>query len=300
MEDKTKKEQIVNSSLQSEYRLPLPLRIVVIILVLFAAILTTLGVLPLAKLLQVDPSHLQGAGFRPTFGTMFIGILYSASQFILIWLVMRFIHKRKFGSLGFKKPFWKPILLGTTFGIGLYVAEFGLDCLIGRNVQLSWNVPSGVPAISVIGYFALWFLFLLTLNSLKEELVFRAYPIEQFNDKPGAMIWILIFVSLIFAAVHHVLEPFSISAFLSRFSIALVLAYAYFRWHSIWLVVGIHNGANFMGFLLRGHWKSGGLFKLTFDAPSPETIIIVDFLAKIIGLTLLHLYWLKSKNKITQ
>jgi len=256
-----------------DYRLSLTMRIVVILLVVVAAILTTLGVLPLARLLGVDPQHLQGAGFRPTFGTMTVGILYSVSQFVLIWLAMRFVHRRPFISLGFRRPFWRFLLVGSAVGVGLAVAEIGTNCLIGGGVSIAWNVPPETSVGSVVGYFLLWFLFLLTLNSLKEELVFRTYPIEQFNDHPRAI---------------------RISAFLSRFSIALLFAYAYYRWRSIWLVVGIHNGTNFVGFLLGGHWKSGGLFELDYQLPSSETRIVVDLVVKLLGLAIIHWVWRRS------
>lgn len=280
----------------TDYRLSLTARIVGILLVVVAAILTTLGVLPLARLLGVDPQHLQGAGFRPTFGTMTVGILYSVSQFVLIWLAMRFLHRRPFTSLGFRRPFWRFLLVGSAVGVGLAVAEIGTNCLIGGGVSIAWNVPAEASAGAVVGYFLLWFLFLLTLNSLKEELVFRTYPIEQFNDHPRAILWVLLFVSLIFAGVHHVIEPFRISAFLSRFSIALLFAYAYYRWRSIWLVVGIHNGSNFVGFLLGGHWKSGGLFDLDYQSPSSDTRIVVDLAVKLVGLAIIHWVWRRGRG----
>jgi membrane protease YdiL (CAAX protease family) len=210
---------------------------------------------------------------------------------------MRFIHRRKFLSLGFKRPFWKPFLIGSAVGIGMAVAEYSIDAIIGGNISLKWAVPAEVSMLSVIGHFLLWLLFLLTLNSLKEELVFRAYPIELFNDHPRAFIWIIIFISLLFAAIHHIIEPFRLSAFLSRFSIAIVFAYAYYRWRSIWLIVGIHNGTNFIGFLLGGMWKSGGLFDFDFTTPSSEVIITVDLAVKLLTLVLIHYVWKKAHTK---
>jgi membrane protease YdiL (CAAX protease family) len=283
---------------QSPYRFSLSVRLLIVLIVTLMAVLTTLGVLPLARLMDVDPSTLQGAGFRPNFKTMTIGILYSASQFLLIWLVMRFIHRKNFLSLGFKRLFWRFFLIGTAIGMAMAVAEIGLNSLIGGNVSIEWNVPEGTPFYTVTGYFLLWFLFLLTLNSLKEELVFRAYPIEMFNDQPKAMVWVILFASLIFAAVHHIIEPFTLSAFLSRFSIALVFCFAYYRWRSIWLIVGIHNGTNFVGFLLGGHWKSGGLFSLEYNSPTPEIVILVDLLVKMTALGMLYFYWKSHHPKL--
>jgi len=277
------------------YRFSLPVRIVIIVAVSVIAVLTTLLVLPLARLMSLDPSQLQGAGFQPTFKTMTIGILYSASQFLLIWLVMALVHRRSFSSLGFRGKFWRPLLTGSAIGIGLAAAETGINCLIGGDVSLAWNVPPEASAVSVIGYFLLWVLFLLTLNSLKEELVFRAYPIEQFNDRPQAGFLVIIAVSLIFAGVHHVLEPFTISKFLSRFFIALIFAYAYFRWRSMWLIVGIHNGTNFVSFLLYAHWKSGGLLSLDYKSPPDSAVIVIDLGVKLAGLALLHYAWRRGR-----
>lgn len=272
-------------------------RIIILLLVTLAAILTTLGVLPLARLMNVNPSMLQGAGFQPTFKVMVIGISYSLSQFVIIWMVMRFIHRRSFLSLGFTRPFWKPFLGGTAIGIGMAITEIGTNCLIGGDVSIAWNVPAGTPFMTVAAYFLLWVLFLLTLNSLKEELVFRTYPIELFNDKPNATSWVILFISLIFAAVHHVIEPFTLSAFLSRFSIALVFGYAYYRWRNIWLIVGIHNGTNFVGFLLGAHWKSGGLLSLDYSSPSSGVTIVVDLAVKLTALALLIYFWRKQEIK---
>lgn len=286
-----------NSLHESSYRFSTSIRIIVVFLVSSLAVLTALGVLPLAKLMGVNPSHLQGISFQPTFKTMTVVLLYSASQFLLILLVMRFIHRKKVLSLGFNRPFWKPFLIGSAIGIGLAVAELSIDALIGGNISMKWAVPADVSVISVIGHFLLWLLFLLTLNSLKEELVFRAYPIELFNDHPQAFIWIIIFISLLFAAIHHIIEPFSLSAFLSRFSIAIVFAYTYYRWRSIWLIVGIHNGTNFIGFLFGGMWKSGGLFEFEFTSPSSEIIISVDLAVKLLALALIHYVWKKANMR---
>jgi hypothetical protein len=269
---------------------------VVIVLVIIAALLTVLAMLPLARLMGVDPSRLQGAGFEPTFRTMTIVLIYAALQFLLIWLAMRFVHRRRFGSLGFRRPILLPLLIGTAIGLAIELVNTGLVCLAGSDVHLVSNIPPEAAAGSVIGYFLFFLLFLLTLNSLKEELVFRAYPIEQFNDHRAAIVPILVFVSLVFAAVHHVVEPFRVSAFLSRFFIALMFSYAYFRWRSIWLVSGIHNGLNLLGFLLGGHWKSGGLLKLNYEPPGPALKTVIEVGVQLTALLILHLVWRRSRS----
>lgn len=282
---------------RARYRLPLAPRTLLVAAVLVLAVLATLGVLPLARLLDVDPRHLQGAGFRPTVRILAIVALYAASQFLLIWLAMRLVHRRPFASLGFVGPVIRPLLVGTAAGAAIKVAEILLHVLAGRNATLGWSVPAEVPALTVAGHFLLWLLFLLTLNSVKEELVFRAYPIEQFNDRPRAALWVIVGVSLVFAAVHHVIEPFRLSAFLSRFVTALVFAYVYYRWRSIWLVSGFHNGANLPGFLLCGRWRTGGLFELDYDAAAPAVRMAGDVLVYLAALGVIHWVWRRGQAR---
>lgn len=281
----------------TKYRLQVTLRILVILLVTIGAVLTILVGLPLARLLGVELSQLQGAGFQPTPKTMTIILIYSASQFLLIWLVMRFIHHRRFNTLGFKGPILFPLLIGMVIGLAIELVNTGLLCAAGSHVHLTSNIPSQATVVPVVGYFLLFLLILLTLNSLKEELVFRAYPIEQFNDHPGAIVPILLFVSLVFAAVHHIIEPFRISVFLSRFSIAILFSYVYFRWRSIWLIVGLHNGMNLLAFMLVGHWKSGGLLKFSYESPMPALEIAIEVGVKIVALVIIHLVWKRVQSK---
>jgi membrane protease YdiL (CAAX protease family) len=293
-----RKSSLSNSdNSRSEYRLPLALKLLVIILVMVGAVLTILVCLPLVGLLGLELSQLQGAGFEPTVKTMTIVLVYAALQFLLIWLVMRFINRRPFSTLGFIGAILLPLLVGTAVGLVIELVNTGLICAAGSDVHLASNIPPEAGVISVVGYFLLFLLFLLTLNSLKEELVFRAYPIEQFNDRPRAIVPVLIFVSLLFAAVHHVIEPFTISAFLSRFSIALLFSYVYFRWRSIWLIVGLHNGLNLLSFLLVGHWKSGGLLKLTYESPGQTVEVAIQLGVMIVALVVFHLVWQRSRGR---
>ena len=276
------------------YRFSTPVRVLIVLAVVASATLTALAVLPLASLMGVDPTHLQGVSFQPTFKTVAIVVVYSGSQFLLVGLVLRFLHRRKFGSLGFKPFSPKQLLVGSGIGTALVLVPISVECMIGGDVSLEWTVPPEAPIISVVGHFLFWMFLMLTLNSLKEELVFRAYPIELFNDHPRASAWIIFFVSLVFAAIHHIIEPFHLPAFLSRFFTALVFAYAYDRWRSIWLIVGMHNGTNFLGFLLGGEWKTGGWFTVYYDPPSPVVAVILDLAVKLAALVLMHFVWKKQ------
>ncbi|MDZ7796938.1 MAG: hypothetical protein U5N56_07800 [Candidatus Marinimicrobia bacterium] len=74
----------MNTNESTNYRLLLWGRTLVVIAVTVLAVLTSLGVVPLAKLMNAPFSRLQGAGFEPTLKTMTIVMLYAASQFLPI------------------------------------------------------------------------------------------------------------------------------------------------------------------------------------------------------------------------
>jgi len=280
-----------------DYRLPLLTRSMVICAVLTIAFLSILLGLPLARLMGIDPSQLQGAGFSPTAKTLTLVVLFAAIQFVLVWLAMRFIHRKPYGGLGFKRPVLVPLLMGTGFGMVMQATEYLAQHAAGARAAITTSVPADVSLAVIAGYFLLNVLFLLTLNSLKEEIVYRTYPIEQYNDRPKLMIPVIVGVSLVFAAVHHILLPFAWDAFVSRFTIALLLSFSYYHWRSIWLIAGIHNGLNLLEYLTSGNYKMGGLLKLTMaDTLAPSSMIAVDLAIAALFIAILAFIWNKEKQ----
>lgn len=287
----------MNTPRKSTYNLPVYSRILIVIFVLIASTLSVVIGLPLTKLMNVNPADLSGAGFVPTFKTITIVVLFAAFQFLLIWLVMRFIHRKAIGSLGFKGPILVPLLIGTAFGMIWAGTEYLFLHFFNSNISIVLSIPQEVSVLAIIGYFLLNILFLLTLNSLKEELVFRTYPINQFDDYPQLMIPVLIIVSLVFASVHHILVPFALDDFVSRFTIALVLSFVFYRWRSIWLIAGVHNGLNLFEYLTGGNYKMGGLLKLSMENdPSLEVSIAIDLGLAIIFILIFNFIWKKEKQ----
>ena len=283
-------------SKEKKYRLKVYYRILIVLIVLLVATLSVAIALPLAKILNLDLSELQGSGFNPSFKVLTVVILYAAFQFFLILVVMRLVHKKSMKTLGFNKPILKPLLIGTAIGMLMQAVEFVLYSMFGSGVSFNLSIPADVNAFALIGYLLLNVLFLLTLNSLKEELVFRAYPIEQFNDYPKLMIPLLVLVSLVFAVVHHVIEPFTLDAFTSRFTIALLLSFVFYKWRSIWLISGVHNGLNLLVNLTGGNYKLGGLFMFNVEGPSSTICIVIDIALAITFILLFNYIWKKEKQ----
>jgi len=284
-------------SKEKNYRFKVHFRILIVLIVMLVSVLSTVIALPLAKLLNLDLSELQGSGFNPTIKTLTVIVLYASFQFLLIWLVMRLAHKKSIKTLGFNGPILKPLLFGTAIGVLMQAIMYGLYSMFSSGASFNLSIPADVNILALIGYLLLNILFLLTLNSLKEELVFRTYPIEQFDDHPNLMIPLLVLVSLVFAAVHHVLEPFTLDAFASRFSIGLLLSFVFYRWRSIWLISGVHNGLNLLSDLTGGNYKVGGLFDLNVETDPSITMRTVIYVAvAIIFILLFNYIWKREKQ----
>jgi len=265
------------------------LRIFIVVSVMILAYYTSFLIKPAAGLLNVDVQDMQGFGFKITVGTLVISFGYAISQFLLIYLVNRFFHKRPFRLLGFRRPVLKPMVIGVLIGCLFTGAYYILRAVIGGNCDIAWTVPSDVPVLSLIFHVFFMLIFMLTINSLKEEIVFRVYPLEQFMDKPKAMVLIIVLVSMFFSGIHAMYQPVSFEAFIARFSIAVLLSFAYYQWRSIWLISGIHTGANIMPFLFfSGNWQVGGLWMVSSSGTS-ETLRIVLYTA-IIGVTMWIMY----------
>ena len=286
----------MNKERKKKYRLKVHLRILIVIVVLIVSVLSIVIALPLAELLNLDLSELQGQGFNPTVKTLTVIILYASFQFLLIWLVMRLVHRKSIKTLGFNGPILKPLLFGTAIGVIMTAIEYGLYSMFGSGASFNLSIPADVNILAIIGYLLLSILFLLTLNSLKEELVFRAYPIKQFDDHPNLMTPLLVLVSLVFAAVHHVIEPFTLDAFISRFSIGLLLSFVFYRWRSIWLISGIHNGLNLLVWLTGGNYKQGGLFKFNVEDPSSTMCIVISVALAITFILFFNYIWKREKQ----
>lgn len=281
-----------------KYNLSPALRILVICILLVISAISVLAGFPVANLLGLSPADFGGANFQPTVKTVSVIVVFAAFQFFLVWFAMRFIHKGSIKNLGFKGPVMRPLIIGTLIGLLWQTVEYLLIHFAGGQIHIEASIPQGISALEITGYMLFNVLFLLTLNSLKEEVVFRTYPIEQFNDYPNLMIPIIVGVSLIFAAVHHILYPFDIGDFMSRFTIALVLSFVYYRWRSIWLIAGLHNGLNLLVYLTSGNYKMGGLLNLTIEnTPSKGVSILIDVFTAAICIIIFGYVWNRNKNK---
>jgi len=130
----------------------------------------------------------------------------------------------------------------------------------------------------------------LTANSFGEELVFRSYPVEQFRDCPKALIFVAFASTVLFTAIHSVFGTFDLAWMVRIAGFALLTFYLYIQWKSIWLVVGFHNGVNFVVSSISGKWKTGGILNVIWTPPHPVIFASIEAVAALGALYLIHRY----------
>jgi membrane protease YdiL (CAAX protease family) len=276
--------------------LPRALRLFVVLVTVLAAFWAVLLVPPIARLLGVPLEQLQGLGFSITPKPMLIFLGFAALQFLIVFAAQRLIHRERFASLGFRGPIVRPLVLGFGLGLLLVSVQTGGELLAARSVHFAWAIPKDVPVPTVVAHYLFWLTVFLTINSLKEELVFRTYPLEHAAASGVNPILIVVAAAILFAAVHQFLEPFSVRPFVSRALWALLFAQLYWHRRSIWLIAGVHSGTNFLPFSIDGNWKLGGLVKLTVE-DGPEWIRICVRAATIaVAMWLIDRHFRRRKN----
>jgi len=216
--------------------------------------------LPLSKLLGFEINEMAASGFSPSIAKVSMFLLLTILYFAIVYLSQRFLHKAPFKVLGFKKPVIRHILIAFVIGIVINFIPFAAILLTAKNMVYASAIPEGVSLLRVaVGYF--FFLFIwLTVNSIGEELVFRSYPIEQFADQPRALPFVVLSAAIVFALLHFIVREPSLNGFFMLSLTSIFYSMIYLNWRSIWVLVGVHNGMNFINLTFSENWEMGGLF----------------------------------------
>lgn len=198
-------------------------------------------------------------------------------------LLSRVLEGRPPGSVGLAfHPRWKnELLLGVAAGAAMILLAAAAECLGGAA---SFSLALASPGrVFLAGIF---FLVLLTVVAVDEELIFRGYPFQRLVEITGPVLAVLI-SSAVFGLAHF-RNPFHtwIST-LNTIVVGFLLAICYLRTHALWLPIGIHFAWNFVqGFVLglpvSGvvfpdsilHAKISGPLWLTGGAYGPEGSIL--------------------------
>jgi len=246
----------------------------------------------IALLADFDPRHLQGGSFELGWMTASLFLSYQVLVSLLVYVAYTRILKRPFASLGFRSPVVRNLCLGFGAAVTLKFLVLAIFALLGDGVSLSVSFPAGLTLTAWLPYYLFFFFIFLTANSFGEELVYRCFPMEVFRGQPLALVLIMAWSALIFAALHFMIGTADLYWFLYLLGGAALFATVYYCSRSIWLVVGLHSGLNFYALSFGGNWKMGGLLELSGTLPAASTRLIIELLAFLVAsILVLYLHW---------
>lgn len=197
---------------------------------------------------------------------------------ISIYLMMRFIDRRSFISLGLKRNLraTKDLLAGIAIAavmMGLiYLLQWGFGWLQFQGFAWEIETPSRVIRST------LTILLALILVGWNEELLSRGYHLQTLASGLNHFWGVLI--SSIFFGVLHINNPHTSWISVTGIILAgLFLAYAYMRTKQLWLPIGLHIAWNFFEGVVFGFPVSGmDFYNLIYiRVDGPETITGGDF-----------------------
>lgn len=266
------------------YKEKLTVKIATVIIVVLLAMAIMLPLVLLAQLFGVNLRENNGLDLIVDLPNVIFFFLFVCCSTFVIWVAQKYIHKGKLFDLGFRTKVFKFLIIGFIVGAVKSAAGYWIMILNASTVTYTPVIPDDVSMLIYAAYY-LYFIFgFIFLNSFVEELVTRAYPIEKLRKHINPHI-IFVIMGIIFTAGHFFTRDFDLGYCLSLFIYSYTFSLVYHYSNSIWLVIGMHSGVNWIGFSFFGtNWKLGALVH-TEIAGTPGWI--ATFIQSIIGMILL-------------
>lgn len=191
--------------------------------------------------------------------------LFYVDVVLAIYLMIKFVDKRKFSSVGipYHGKILKELLLGFLLGAAMIGAVGGVEFAVGA-VRL--HVRPGLNIILVIRDFGLSFIF-FAYFAMGEELIFRGYPFQALIEGMGA-VGATILMSVFFG-IAHVMNPQA--NFFSTLNTALAgiwLCLAYLKTRTLYFPFGMHFSWNLVQSFFLSLPVSGLLTNRTIFVPT--------------------------------
>lgn len=248
---------------REKYKKYLSVKILVVVIVVVSSVAIMLPLIKLASIFGINVQENTGLNFKPNFGIIFFFFLFGICSILIIWLAQKYIHQKPLSQLGFNSKIGRDLFFG--FLLGLIVVA-SINIIYGISAEkIEYNpviVPDNISLITYIGYYIYFIIGFIVWNSFIEEFGMRVYPIEKLKNYINPHI-IFILMGIIFALGHFIAREFDIHYFISLFGFSYVFSLLYFYSRSIWLVVGLHSGANWVNFTFFGtNWKMGALYNI--------------------------------------
>jgi len=189
-------------------------------------------------------------------------ILINASFILAAYILLRWIDKRPFGSLGlnFSEGWVKELSIGVGIGFGLLTLMFVIFWITGL-VEVTAGKMNSVVAVTMFN-----FLIVFILAGLFEELLIRGYPFQVFIE--GSNKWIaMISLSSVFSILHMFNPNFSAAAAVNIFLGGMLISIAYLKTRALWMPTGLHFAWN---------WTQGPLWGMNVSGIDIENSFLVS------------------------
>jgi uncharacterized protein len=185
----------------------------------------------------------------PLYTQLYFEFTSAATILLAAWILIRFIDKKTFVSLGFNpKYLFKDILKGLVFGSSWLFSSI-LILWLGR-----WIVFSVHGNISAS--FLIWTGLAMVFNTVTQEVLARSYIFQTIKIKTNS-VTALIISSLLFMVYHFPAFDGTILLPINVFLAGILFGTAYYLSGNLWLPIAIHFAWNFLSGPVLGLSVSG-------------------------------------------
>ena len=223
---------------------------------------------------------------------------------LVVFASQKYFFHEKYSGLGLRKPFFKFFLtgLGVAFILKTFTTFLAFFMSTGSSLSLAVR---DISFTQWLPFFS-WFLLVLLVNALSEELAYRAFPLSKllsrkprnsFSDSEFDQtdtfsersernpIWNHFYIWLtaaFLAAIHFLFTAPDLSSFVYRLSFGVLAGFMFYRTRSLWMIFGFHAGWNLLALTIsENDWRLGSILHVNNMNHAAElaTNIVVPFLA---------------------
>jgi uncharacterized protein len=188
-------------------------------------------------------------GATPLWLQPYIEIVSVITILVAAWLMLRFIDRRPFLSLGFApRHALRDSAIGLVIGLGMMTACIAVLYLCGWAIpEAATGFAGSVLAVSALATIA---------NTVMQEVMVRGY-MQQTIQKEFGLLNGVIFSALLFLVLHLGAIQGATLPMISLFAAGILLGTAYAVTGNLWLPIALHFGWNFLQGPVLGETVSG-------------------------------------------
>lgn len=174
---------------------------------------------------------------QPIVSKLFYDSIGALTVCLAAWLMVRFIDKRSFTSLGFiRRNAFREMGLGIILGILWLAVSLGIVWAAGffsmQTASISYPLLFGI-GVSVL------------FNAFSQEVLVRSYLYQTIRSRSNPL-WAIILTSLLFSALHIGAFKEAWLPAVNVFGAGILLALAYQFTGNVWMPTGIHFAWNYL------------------------------------------------------